>query len=545
MWQIVVNGPGRMDTTYLMGPRSATIGRGKDNQIPLTGHPVSRRHGRLEVVEEILFYEDLGSRNGSRLNGHRVKSRVVLKAGDVLTVGDFSLSIRRLARLENLELSHPDLAAGGVRRFRSGDLRSRVLLTRAPRDRDLVEELDAIDASTLVDGGRPSLFSTLILHADAAEKVDSADRAQHFLEDLLGWVRARVDAHSAVIFLRHRDGLMVPVVTAVREGSPANIPVCDDVLAAALKKRSAIAVAAVREDSRSSVSHQVLCGSIGVEEAPLGAVYLNRPDREEEVAPYLDLCNAVGTIIERAIQRFLGHRQVAREQRVQQLLQRLYAPEIARAAREASVRAGVPPAQSLEERPVTVICAELTGFTSVVERFAPDRVAGLLNDFHDCVTGVLLSYDATIARLDGGRLLGFFGAPTAHEDDANRALRTALALRDEWGRVLRSRPPQERCGLQIGVHHGEALVGYVGTLATLEYTVMGEVVATARAVCEVAEAGQILITHRARRVARGRFEVAPVGEQALRGQSKTHALLSLMSEDVATSSTHRIPALTD
>lgn len=545
MWQIVVNGPGRMDSTYLIGPQSATIGRGKDNQIPLTGHPVSRRHGRLEVVDEILFYEDLGSRNGSRLNGNRVKSRVVLKAGDLLTVGDFTLSVRRLAKLENLELSYPDLGAGGVRRFRSGDLRSRVLLTRVPRDRDLVSELEAIDAGTLADGARPSNFSTLILHADAAEKVDSADRAQHFLEDLLAWLRARVDAHSAVIFLRHRDGLMVPVVTAVAEKTGASIPVCDDVLAAALKKRAAIGAATVREDSRSSTAYQVLCCSIGVDEAPLGAIYLNRPDREEEVAPFLDLCNAVGTIIENAIHRFLGHRQVAREQRVQQLLQRLYAPEIARAAREASARSGVAPARTLEERPLAVLCAELAGFTSIVERFAPDRVAGLLTEFHDCATGVLLSYDATIARFDGARVLAFFGAPIAHEDDANRAFRTALALRDEWGRLLRNRPPQERCALRVGIHQGEALVGLVGTLATLEYTVLGEVVLVAEAVCGAAEAGQILVTHRARRAARGRFEVNPLGEQPLPILGKAQSLLSLMNEDVATSSTHRIPALTE
>ncbi|MBQ4334456.1 MAG: FHA domain-containing protein, partial [Myxococcaceae bacterium] len=69
MWQLIINGPGYFDTAYELPDGETTLGRADENDVILSGDQVSRRHARLYFEGDALFFEDLGSRNGTRLNG--------------------------------------------------------------------------------------------------------------------------------------------------------------------------------------------------------------------------------------------------------------------------------------------------------------------------------------------------------------------------------------------------------------------------------------------------------------------------------------------
>src|SRR5579871_408839 len=98
MWQVIINGPGYFDTQYELPDGMTSLGRADENDIVLSGDLVSRRHARLHVKGDGIKVEDLGSRNGSKLNGASLTGSVELKVGDVVSVGENTLVVRQPAK---------------------------------------------------------------------------------------------------------------------------------------------------------------------------------------------------------------------------------------------------------------------------------------------------------------------------------------------------------------------------------------------------------------------------------------------------------------
>ncbi|MFL5869666.1 MAG: ATP-binding protein [Solirubrobacterales bacterium] len=149
-----------------------------------------------------------------------------------------------------------------------------------------------------------------------------------------------------------------------------------------------------------------------------------------------------------------------------------------------------PPRAGREERKVvTAVFCDLVGFTSRAERLDPEDVRALLVPYHDRVRSELERHGGTVEKFIGDAVMAVFGAPVAHEDDPERAVRAALAIRD-WAR-------EEGIELRIGVNTGEALVSLDSEpLAT------GDVVNTAARLEAAAPSGGILVgevTHRTTR----------------------------------------------
>src|SRR5438270_12621051 len=103
-----------------------------------------------------------------------------------------------------------------------------------------------------------------------------------------------------------------------------------------------------------------------------------------------------------------------------------------------------------ERKVVTVVFADLAGFTSQAESMDPEDVAALLDPYHARLKSELERYGGTVEKFIGDAVMAIFGAPVAHEDDAERAVRAALAIRD-WAE-------REEIELRVGINTGEALV---------------------------------------------------------------------------------------
>src|SRR5437773_9990961 len=104
-----------------------------------------------------------------------------------------------------------------------------------------------------------------------------------------------------------------------------------------------------------------------------------------------------------------------------------------------------------ERKVVTVLFADLVGFTARAEQLDPEDVQAILRPYHQRLRNELERFGGTVEKFIGDAVMALFGAPTAHEDDAERAVRAALAIRDwiaEEGKLQ----------VRIGVNSGEALV---------------------------------------------------------------------------------------
>lgn len=147
-----------------------------------------------------------------------------------------------------------------------------------------------------------------------------------------------------------------------------------------------------------------------------------------------------------------------------------------------------------ERRHVTVLFADIAGFTSMAEQLDPEEVTELVNPCLASLSESIYAYEGTVDKFIGDAVMAIFGAPLAHEDDPERALRAALDMRARIEQVNGELQAEGRkpLGLHIGVNSGMVVAGGVGSDLRMEYTVMGDTVNLASRLEGVATSGQIL-----------------------------------------------------
>ena len=152
-----------------------------------------------------------------------------------------------------------------------------------------------------------------------------------------------------------------------------------------------------------------------------------------------------------------------------------------------------------ERRVVTALFADIVGFTSLAERRDPEDVKRLVDRCFELLARDITSFGGVVDKVMGDGIIALFGAPTAHEDDAERAVRAALRMQStletiadpEHGNATGQPGDAEPIRIRIGVNTGEVLVGT--STAGGDYTAMGDVMNTASRLEQLAQPGQILV----------------------------------------------------
>jgi class 3 adenylate cyclase/tetratricopeptide (TPR) repeat protein len=174
-----------------------------------------------------------------------------------------------------------------------------------------------------------------------------------------------------------------------------------------------------------------------------------------------------------------------------------------------------------ERRPVTVLFADATGSTQLVERIGDEAAYRLVQD---CVARMSASVDrhgGTVTQFRGDGIMALFGAPLAHEDSAVHAVLAALemqaALRD-YGAEVEDRLG-EPCRFRIGLNTGPVVVGSVGDDVLLDYTAIGDTANVAARMEQAAPPGGVLLAEPTWRAVRDYVECEPVGPLEVRGKA--------------------------
>jgi class 3 adenylate cyclase len=178
------------------------------------------------------------------------------------------------------------------------------------------------------------------------------------------------------------------------------------------------------------------------------------------------------------------------------------------------------PTASSERRPITILFADIAGSTAIAERLDPEDWTALIGEAFTRMNRTVERYDGTIARLMGDGVLAFFGAPVAHEDDPERAVRCGLDMVrsiDELGAAQRALGASD-LRVRVGINTGPVVVGVVGTETANEYTAMGDAVNVAARMQGSARAGSVLITAATHRFVSTLVEAVDVGVLELKGK---------------------------
>jgi class 3 adenylate cyclase/tetratricopeptide (TPR) repeat protein len=142
-----------------------------------------------------------------------------------------------------------------------------------------------------------------------------------------------------------------------------------------------------------------------------------------------------------------------------------------------------------ERRVVTVVFGDIVGFTTLSERLDPERVKNLVDEVFDRLAADIVSFGGQVDKVIGDAIVALFGAPVAHEDDAERAVRAALKMQETVRAFVQDLDVPIR--MRIGVNTGEALVGAIR--ADGDYTATGDAVNTASRLQSAAEPGGVLV----------------------------------------------------
>ncbi|GAB4526388.1 MAG: hypothetical protein OHK0046_43110 [Anaerolineae bacterium] len=171
-----------------------------------------------------------------------------------------------------------------------------------------------------------------------------------------------------------------------------------------------------------------------------------------------------------------------------------------------------------KRREITALFAEIRGYTSWSENAAPEQVLDILNHYLSMAADVVLAWEGTIDKFYGDGVMAMFNAPYDQPDHVHRAADAAIALMKAADEV--SAMHGYRLSYSVGIHVGEAVVGYIGTERAVSYTAVGQTVMLAKRLQEYAAPGQILVEESVIQRLGSAVQARPLGEMKVKGRKK-------------------------
>ncbi len=191
------------------------------------------------------------------------------------------------------------------------------------------------------------------------------------------------------------------------------------------------------------------------------------------------------------------------------------------AALRREMLASRPPPQE-ERKQVTVLFADLVGFTALAEKMDPEEVQKVLEAYFDRWKPAIARHGGVVEKFIGDAVVAVFGLPIAREDAPQQAVRTALEVRGELEELNRALEREHGLGLsmRVGIHTGPVLVRYEKHAGEETFSVIGDTVNLAARLEQAAPAGGILISRETFRQVRGLFDVTPLKPLSIKGKTK-------------------------
>jgi adenylate cyclase len=525
------------------------IGRALESDLAVMDHLVSRRHARIYRSEDGAWrIEDLGSSNGIYVNEQRV-AEAALADGDRLRIGSAHLCFRA---------DPPPAAAMKVSRSHRTQPGALAVTLAGPNEPDsslaVAKSVDDLrpeyggtaqgtPAAGLValfrerrkqaPGGPPSAshlrdgregLHFFILY-QLAQAVNSATSLEDLFDRALDMLCEALDAGRGAILTIEEAGELVIRATrerrgAARHGRELRIP--QTIVRRVIDEKVAILARDALADDRfkegKSVAAMQVRSAISV---PIwdgdhvdGLIYL---DASHAINVFSeddrDLVTAVGHQLAVAMKREEMTRRLKAEAVVRSNLERYHSPDVVEMILRQQGEVGL----EVKEAEVSVLFADIEGFTKMSERMAPAEVARILNGYFEGATAAIFRHRGQVNKYIGDAILAVFGAPIPNPDHAAGAVAAALEMIESLREFRKALPPADQFRLRIGINAGPVVAGNIGAARRLEYTVIGSTVNIASRLEKIAPPDGIAIGPEVERRIRGRFAVRSMGGVRLKG----------------------------
>jgi len=168
---------------------------------------------------------------------------------------------------------------------------------------------------------------------------------------------------------------------------------------------------------------------------------------------------------------------------------------------------------------ISVLFADVRGFTSFSETVAPEKLVSILNRYLAAMAEAVLAQEGTIDKFMGDAIMAWFNAPVPQKDHTLRAVKAALAIRDSVEALYKELPKDSHLSFGAGIHYGDAVLGLIGTDRRLEYTAISDSVNTAKRLQENSAKNQIIISREAYERVSNEIEAKPSTPLSVKGKT--------------------------
>jgi adenylate cyclase len=499
---------------------AVSIGRGPDNDMVIQDHSISRHHARLLRQEGAWHVTDLGSKNGTHVVD-RPDTKAALQDGDVVMLGKFPVTFHD-QRVSGIALGQPvelraDEASGTL--FQPARDFSALVGTAPGAVRDPTAEVDRLH----------KLLAVLSQVSGALLGSKSLDELLNYMIDL---VFQHLPAERAFVMLwDEKKQQLVERIARQRQaaegGQAPTIRVSRTIADKVCKDRMGVITTDAQSDARFAGGASIMAMGIrSAMAAPLGhgetvegLIYVDTPFHVKAFDAFdLDLLSALGNHAAIAIQQARLQESIVSERLSRQRLERYHSPAVVERIRKGGLTGET---LAADEREVTVLFADVVGFTSRCERLEPREVAAFLNRCFSRMADMIFRYEGTLDKFIGDCVMAVFGAPLEQPDHALRAVATAVDIRAAIEELNEELDEGERVQFRVGLNSGRVVAGDIGSVRRSDYTVLGATVNLAsRLESSVARPGQIVVSDATNDAIAPWFETRFVTEAQPKGISR-------------------------
>jgi adenylate cyclase len=515
MPRLVIERPGQEQQVFeLPQDRPVYVGRAESNDLVLRETSVSRRHAMLSPsLEGHWMVRDLGSANGIFINGKNVKE-TPLKDGDVLNIGEYSLRYESMESQILLTQAAAKLPPRLTMVMSLKDVNAALNLGKEPAPAAAPSPAVPIPrAPTVTPAAERSqlesrlkglehenrLFELLYQVSRALGDLQTVEAVVNSVLDLVLQIEGVERGYAMLSDLK--GGFQPAVIRYRKELGPDTGRLPQMILSQAIIKQVTqggvpLLVQDVRMDPRLGSSKSIaLSGMQSAMCAPLkggdklyGLLYVdNLVKRGMFSQEDLNIFSVIATQAGLAVDRVRGREEMAKQAQQRSALERFLSPGVAQkiAAEAADIQLRG------ETQNLTVLFADIRGFTSMAEKMTPEETVEILNDFFNAMSDRIFSHEGTLDKFLGDGLMCLFGAPLSKGTDAINAVRTAVEMQQTLQQINKDLGRPLHMG--IGINTGRAVVGYMGATRRMDYTAIGDVVNVASRLCAAAAPDQILV----------------------------------------------------
>ena len=523
MARLIISSPDGKNGILELNKPVITVGRGNANDLVLNDASVSRFHAVIKLRDNSIFVADRGSTNGIVLNDAKISKETELNNGDVALVGRYRL------RLENVDEKGIQVRRGEWPSTLNNIMRDRADQTALPRSSP-PSSSELTDLAGRVKKLERENYLLTVLY-EAGKALSSKLALEHICEQVISLACLIEGVERGFVMLFDERGEVVRQ-SEVRYRDPASaesrpqIILSKSVLELIRKERQPILIDDVSADERFSGSESLkisglrsaMCAPLVGKDQLFGVLYVDNLEKasaftQDELNVFALVAAQAGAAVDNAV----AHEKIAQQSLQRSALERFLSPEVVEmVVANPDIRLGG------VNQEVTVMFADIRGFTTMSEAMEPGRVVEILNEYFTRVTDVIFDNGGTLDKYIGDAVMAVFGAPISKGNDAAAAVNSAIQIQRlliELNRDAAAREwPELRVG--IGINTGNAIAGNIGSPRRLDYTVVGDAVNTAQRLMTNAAGGQILISESTAKKLSKTFDLERLPELKVKGRSE-------------------------